>query len=34
MENLLINVQEKKCFNGCRVKKKKRKKQKGLKLWK
>lgn len=33
-KNLIIKVKEKKCFNGCRVKKKKRKKQKGLKLWK
>ena len=32
--NLVLKVKEKKCFNGCRVKKKKRKKQKGLKLWK
>lgn len=32
--NLILKVKEKKCFNGCRAKKKKRKKQKGLRLWK
>ena len=30
----VVKVKEKKCFNGCRVKKKKRKKQKGLRLLK
>jgi ribosomal protein S11 len=32
--NSVVKVKEKKCFNGCRVKKKKRKKQKGLRLLK
>ena len=31
---LLINTQHKKCFNGCKVKKKKRKKQRGLRVFK
>jgi len=30
----IIKIKEKKCFNGCRVKKKKRKKRKGLRLLK
>ena len=33
-KHLIINVQEKKCFNGCRAQKKKRKKQKALKVFK
>lgn len=32
--SLLINIEHKKCFNGCRPKKKKRKKQKGLRIFK
>ena len=32
--NSVVKMKEKKCFNGCRVKKKKRKKQKGLRLLK
>jgi ribosomal protein S11 len=32
--SLTINVNNKKCFNGCRPKKKRRKKQKGLRLFK
>jgi ribosomal protein S11 len=33
-KSLVINVDSKKCFNGCRVKKKKRKKQRGLRIYK
>lgn len=33
-KNLLINVENKKCFNGCRPSKKRRKKQKGLRIFK
>lgn len=32
--NLIVKVKDKKCFNGCRPPKKKRKKQKGLRLFK
>lgn len=32
--SLIINVKDKKCFNGCRPPKKKRKKQKGLRIFK
>ena len=32
--NLIIKVRDKKCFNGCRPPKKKRKKQKGLRIFK
>jgi ribosomal protein S11 len=32
--SITINVNQKKCFNGCRPKKKRRKKQKGLRLFK
>lgn len=32
--SLILNVENKKCFNGCRPKKKKRKKQKGLRVFK
>jgi ribosomal protein S11 len=31
---LIFNIKEKKCFNGCRAKKKKRKKRKGLRIFK
>lgn len=33
-KNLIINVENKKCFNGCRPPKKRRKKQKGLRIFK
>lgn len=33
-KDLILNIEEKKCFNGCRPKKKKRKKQKGLRIFK
>lgn len=33
-KNVIINAQDKKCFNGCRPPKKKRKKRKGLRLFK
>lgn len=33
-KSIIINVEDKKCFNGCRPKKKKRKKQKGLRIFK
>ena len=33
-KHILINIQSKKCFNGCRPAKKKRKKQKGLRIFK
>jgi ribosomal protein S11 len=32
--SLILNIENKKCFNGCRPKKKKRKKQKGLRVFK
>jgi ribosomal protein S11 len=32
--SLIVNAENKKCFNGCRPKKKKRKKQKGLRIFK
>jgi ribosomal protein S11 len=32
--SLILNVESKKCFNGCRPPKKKRKKQKGLRIFK
>ena len=31
---LIFNIKEKKCFNGCRAKKKRRKKRKGLRIFK
>lgn len=34
LNTLVFKVNAKKCFNGCRVKKKKRKKQKGLRIFK
>lgn len=33
-KNLIINIKGKKCFNGCRPPKKRRKKQKGLRIFK
>ena len=33
-KNLIIDVKNKKCFNGCRPPKKRRKKQKGLRIFK
>jgi hypothetical protein len=33
-KNLIIDVKSKKCFNGCRPPKKRRKKQKGLRIFK
>jgi ribosomal protein S11 len=33
-KNLIINVDSKKCFNGCRPAKKRRKKKKGLRIFK
>ena len=34
LNKLIINAKEKKCFNGCRPQKKRRKKQKGLRIFK
>jgi ribosomal protein S11 len=33
-KNLIVDVKNKKCFNGCRPPKKRRKKQKGLRIFK
>lgn len=33
-KNVVLNLKNKKCFNGCRPAKKKRKKQKGQRFWK
>jgi ribosomal protein S11 len=33
-KDLILNIEEKKCFNGCRSKKNKRKKHKGLRIFK